>query len=68
LPLIPSTVLVPHHRSHYSSISEAGIGPIVLPEVHISRSVIARVVRVCRGSSRRVRVGLRLRVGFLRIE
>src|SRR2546430_3735993 len=33
LPLIPSTVLVPHQRSHYSSISQAGLltsslGPI----------------------------------------
>jgi len=71
LPLIPSTRLLPHQRSHYSSISQAGLltcslGPIVLLEVRVSQLAIVRVVQACRGRLRRVRAGLRFRVGFQR--
>src|SRR5579871_3672764 len=46
LPLIPSTTLFPHQRSHYSSISQVvlltrSLGSIVLLEVRISQLAIA---------------------------
>jgi len=70
LPLIPSTALLLHQRSHYSSLLRTeslthSLDPIALPEVRISRLVTARVVRACQDRLRPVKAGLRLRVGFL---